>query len=78
MSGIMLMFAIVASLSNLDISTWQLTYFVVNLACAPFISIFAAIYQVASVNLASSLPNRYMEPGIITLFFSFTLPVSLS
>ena len=66
MTGIMLMFAIVASLSNLNISTWQLTYFVVNLACASFISIFAAIYQVASVNLASSLPIRYMELGIQT------------
>ena len=61
MLGIIVMFVAVAILSCLDITGWKVTYFAVNLVCAAFISVFAAIYQVVSVSLASSLPNRYME-----------------
>ena len=61
MLGIVFMFVAVAILSCLDITGWKVTYFAVNLVCAAFISVFAAIYQVVSVSLASSLPNRYME-----------------
>ena len=61
MLGIIVMFVVVALLSCLDITSWKVTYFAVNLVCAASISVFAAIYQVVSVSLASSLPNRYME-----------------
>ena len=61
MLGITVMFVIVAGLSYVNISSWQIIYFIINLICASFISVFAAIYQVASVTLASALPNRYME-----------------
>ena len=61
MTGTICMFAVVSVLSYLDVSNWVSTYFWVNLLIATVISIFAAIYQVTGVNLASTMPGSYTE-----------------
>merc|ERR1719447_1891855 len=61
MSGTVCMFVVVAVLSILDNSSWVPVYFWVNLLCASLISMFAAMYQVTGVNLASNMPGEYTE-----------------